>query len=204
MFSSIELLWGKNEEPPYVLIVDDDEAVCEVLATYLRPKGYRIKVVHTGRGALDTLKAGPPPDVTILDLRLQDISGQEVQRFIHARHLETEVIIITGFASLDSALEAIKFGAFDYIVKPFKLGEIEISVRNALERMLLKKQNRMLLDKVRELTLHLEKARPLAGGPTIRFDEMASPASSARPPAVRTSATGGYAEFADRKIKPVS
>ncbi len=203
MFSSIELLWGNNQEPPYILIVDDDEAVCEVLSTYLRPKGYRIKVVHTGRGALEALKAGPAPEVTILDLRLQDISGQEVQRFIHARHLETEVIVITGFASLDSALDAIKLGAFDYIVKPFKLGEIEISVRNALERMLLKKQNRMLLDKVRELTLRLEKGRLPANSPTIRFDELSTPASP-RPAAVKAVPAGGYAEFADRKNKPAS
>lgn len=202
MFSNIEMLWGDTDEPPYILIVDDDEAVCEVLATYLRPKGYRIRVVHTGRGALEALK-GPPPDITILDLRLQDISGQEVQKHIHDRHIETEVIIITGFASLDSALEAIKFGAFDYIVKPFKLGEIEISVRNALERLLLRKQNRMLLEKVRELTMRLEKAQAPAFGPTIRFDELGPPVS-ARAAAPRLANVGGYAEFADRKSKPVS
>lgn len=200
MYSRLDLLRGGSEEPPYILIVDDDEAVCEVLATYLRPKGYRIRVVHTGRGALEALRSGPAPDVTILDLRLQDIQGQEVQRHIHDRNLETEVIIITGFASLDSALEAIKFGAFDYIVKPFKLGEIEISVRNALERLLLRKQNRMLLEKVRELTLRLEKAQAPAYGPTIRFDELGPPVSVRAAPS-RVSGVGGYGDL-DRKIKP--
>jgi DNA-binding NtrC family response regulator len=201
MFSNIDLLWGKTDEPPYVLIVDDDEAVCEVLATYLRPKGYRIKIVHTGRGALEVLKVGPSPDVTILDLRLQDISGQEVQKYIHSRHIETEVIVITGFASLDSALESIKLGAFDYIVKPFKLGEIEISVRNALERLLLRKQNRALLDKVRELTMRLEKGQARPAGPMIRFDEQGEAAAAARPAPVRNAAMGGYAEAVDRKFK---
>lgn len=203
MYSNLDLLRGTTDDPPYILIVDDDEAVCEVLATYLRPKGYRIKVVHTGRGALEVLKAGPVPDVTILDLRLQDIPGQEIQRFVHARHIETEIIVITGFASLDTALEAIKFGAFDYIVKPFKLGEIEISVRNALERLLLQKQNRLLLEKVRELTLRLEKAQPATAGPMIRFDELGSTVSS-RPIFPRAAVGGGYAEFADRKVKPGS
>jgi DNA-binding NtrC family response regulator len=203
MYSNLDLLRGGSDEPPYILIVDDDEAVCEVLATYLRPKGYRIKVVHTGRGALEVLKSGPVPDVTILDLRLQDIPGQEIQRFVHSRHIETEIIVITGFASLDTALEAIKLGAFDYIVKPFKLGEIEISVRNALERLLLQKQNRLLLEKVRELTLRLEKAQPAAPGPMIRFDEMGSSVAM-RPLFPRPAVAGGYAEFADRKAKPGS
>ncbi|HEY3490006.1 MAG TPA: response regulator [Candidatus Deferrimicrobiaceae bacterium] len=200
MAANLDTLLGTSDEPPYVLIVDDDEAVCEVLATYLRPKGYRIKVVHTGRGAIEALKA-KPPEVTILDLRLQDISGQEVQKYIHSHHLDTEVIVITGFASLDTALDAIKLGAFDYIVKPFKLGEIEISVRNALERLLLGKQNRALLDKVRELTLRLEKSAPTPPGPTIRFDEMGT-SSSIRAVAPRSPAGfGGYAEVADLKIR---
>lgn len=203
MYSNLDLLRGSSDDPPYILIVDDDEAVCEVLATYLRPKGYRIKVVHTGRGALEVLKAGPVPDVTILDLRLQDIPGQEIQRFVHARHIETEIIVITGFASLDTALEAIKFGAFDYIVKPFKLGEIEISVRNALERLLLQKQNRLLLEKVRELTLRLEKSQPAPSAPTIRFDEFGASVAT-RPLFPRAAVAGGYAEFADRKAKPGS
>lgn len=187
-----------SDEPSTILIVDDDEAVCEVLSTYLRPKGYRIRTAHTGRSALEWLR-GSVPDVTILDLRLQDMSGRDIQRHIRERGLETEVIIITGFASLDSALEAIKFGAFDYIVKPFKLGEIDISVRNALERLHLKKQNRILQDKVRELTARLEKQPAAAWSPTIRFDEGGVPA---RPAAPRPATPlGGYGDLHERRTK---
>ena len=159
---------GNDTIVPSILIVDDDEAICEVLAAYLRPFGYRIRMTHTGNGALAALRE-ESPDVALLDLRLADMSGQEIHRRIRERHLDTEVIIITGFASLDSALEAIKSGAFDYIVKPFKLGEIGISVRNALDRIGLKRQNRELSEKVRELTQRLERTATLGRTPTIRF-----------------------------------
>ncbi len=186
---------GANRSPS-ILIVDDDEAICEVLSSYLRPQGYRIRVAHTGSAAMEILR-GEGPDVAILDLRLTDMSGQEIHRYIHDRHLSTEVIIITGFASLDSALEAIKTGAFDYIIKPFKLAEIEISVRNAMERQKLKNQNRMLMEKVRELSDRLEK---LGGGgfaPTIRFEEL----SAERPAGARSPAAGLYGETFERTYK---
>ncbi|MGZ8459886.1 MAG: sigma-54-dependent transcriptional regulator [Candidatus Deferrimicrobiaceae bacterium] len=162
---------GSEPLPPSILIVDDDEAICEVLATYLRPLGYHLRVAHTGNSALAALRE-ESPDVALLDLRLTDMSGQEIHRQIRERHLDTEVIIVTGFASLDSALGAIKSGAFDYIVKPFKLGEIGISVRNALDRIGLKKKNRELTEKVRELTRRLGRTGSLGGTPTIRFESV--------------------------------
>jgi DNA-binding NtrC family response regulator len=153
---------------PFVLIVDDDEVVCEVLSAYLRPRGYRIRPVHTGQDALEALLAGRP-EVVLLDLRLPDMTGLEVLRRLREQQVESEVIIITGFASLDSALDAIKAGAFDYIVKPFKLGEVEISVRNAVDRLHLKNQNRLLAERVKELTHLLEAQGVHSVYPTVRF-----------------------------------
>jgi len=190
---------GSDPLPPSILIVDDDEAICEVLATYLRPFGYRIRVVHTGNSALAALQE-ESPDVALLDLRLTDISGQEVHRRIRERHLDTAVIIITGFASLDSALDAIKSGAFDYIVKPFKLGEIGISVRNALDRISLTKKNRELIKKVRDLTQRLERVGALVRTPTIRFEDV--PFERSLP--AGTGSTVHYGESIERKSKPNS
>jgi len=116
------------------------------------------------------------------------------------RHLDTEVIIITGFASLDSALDAIKSGAFDYIVKPFKLGEIGISVRNALDRIGLKKKNRELTEKVHELTRQLERTGALGRTPTIRFE--GAPFERSLPG--RTGPTVAYGDSIERKSKPNS
>jgi len=65
---------GSDPLQPSILIVDDDEAICEVLATYLRPLGYRIRVAHTGNSALAALRE-ESPDVALLDLRLTDMSG---------------------------------------------------------------------------------------------------------------------------------
>lgn len=190
---------GNDPVLPSILIVDDDEAICEVLATYLRPFGYRIRITHTGNTALAALRE-ESPDVALLDLRLTDMSGQEVHRRIRERHLDTEVIIVTGFASLDSALDAIRSGAFDYIVKPFKLGEIGISVRNALDRIGLKRQNRELSEKVRELSQRLERTGALARTPTIRFEGV--PFERTFPD--RTGPTAAYGDSLERKSKPNS
>jgi DNA-binding NtrC family response regulator len=190
---------GNDSPPSSILIVDDDEAICEVLSTYLRPLGYRIRVAHTGAAALAALRV-ESPDVALLDLRLTDMSGQEVHRGIRERHLDTEVIIVTGFASLDSALDAIKSGAFDYIVKPFKLGEIGISVRNALDRISLKRKNRELTEKVCELTRRLERTGVLGRTPTIRFE--GAPFEGALPE--RMAPTVAYGDSTDWKIKPNS
>lgn len=188
-----------DPNPPSILIVDDDEAICEVLATYLRPLGYHIRVAHTGNSALAALRE-ESPDVALLDLRLTDMSGQEVHRGIRERHLDTEVIIITGFASLDSALDAIKSGAFDYIVKPFKLGEIGISVRNALDRICLKRKNRELTEKVRELTQRLERTGTLSRTPTVRFEGV--PFERALPD--RMGVAIAYGDSTEWKTKPNS
>ncbi|GAB4361543.1 MAG: hypothetical protein Kow00128_00440 [Deltaproteobacteria bacterium] len=179
----------------FILIVDDDEGICEVLSTYLQPRGYRIRSLHTGEQALDLLRK-ETPDVVILDLRLPDMEGQEILKGIRDRSLETEVIIITGFASLDSALSAIKAGAFDYIVKPFKLGEIDISVRNALDRIRLREQNRILTERVRELSHRLERLSAGPAYPTIRFEERDVPAPSLKP---RGNPFGFYAKAPERK-----
>lgn len=190
---------GSDPLLPSILIVDDDEAICEVLATYLRPLGYHIRVAYTGNSALAALRE-ESPDVALLDLRLTDMSGQEVHRRIRENHLDTEVIIITGFASLDTALDAIKSGAFDYIVKPFKLGEIGISVRNALDRIGLKKKNRELTEKVRELAQRLERAGVLNRTPTIRFDGV--PFERSLPE--RSGPMFAYGDSFERKSKPNS
>lgn len=197
---------GSEPLLPSILIVDDDEAICEVLATYLRPLGYHLRVAHTGNSALAALRE-ESPDVALLDLRLTDMSGQEIHRQIRERHLDTEVIIVTGFASLDSAIDAIKSGAFDYIVKPFKLGEIGISVRNALDRIGLKKKNRELTEKVRDLTekvrdLTQRLGRPgsLSGTPTIRFEGV----PFKRSPPERTGPLVAYGDSNEWKSRPNS
>lgn len=185
----------QEERSHFILIVDDDEGICEVLSTYLRPRGYRILSVHTGAGALDLL-AKETPDVVILDLRLPDMEGQGILREIRERFPETEVVIITGFATLDSALSAIKAGAFDYIVKPFKLGEIDIAVRNALDRIRLREQNRILAEKVRELSMCLERLSSRPAYPTIRFEERSTPAPFPEP---RGNPFGVYRKMPERK-----
>lgn len=199
-YSTDRPLHAVRSKPASLLIVDDDDAICEVLSTYLRPHGYLLRTARDGASALAAL-ASESFDVAIIDLRLPDIGGLDIQRAIRDRGLETEVIIITGHASLDSALEAIKAGAFDYIIKPFNLKEIEVSVRNAVDRLNLVIQNRALSDQVRVLTARLERVGEPVPPPKILFEDFPSPpvSSPSEPSVVGLAA---YSEVAERKARP--
>ena len=85
-----------------------------------------------------------PFQIVFLDLTLPDTNGMEILSRLKSRHAETEVIIITGHGSIDSAIEAIKKGAYHYITKPFKLEEIRVLAAGAREKLALRQENRRL------------------------------------------------------------
>ena len=91
-----------------------------------------------------------PYDLVIADLMLPGADGLQVLKEVKARYPECEVIIITGYASLDTAIQAIRGGAYDYIRKPFKLEELEVAVKNASEKIPLIRENRHLLQQLKD------------------------------------------------------
>ena len=115
-----------------VLIIDDDPKARSTLSDILRLKGYR--VLTAGSGAEALAQSGGSPDVVLLDLRLPDIPGIEVLKRVKAASPSTEVIILTGHATLGSAIEAANTGAFSYLQKPYEVEELLLHVRNALEK----------------------------------------------------------------------
>jgi two-component system cell cycle response regulator len=121
-------------EPLYrILVVDDDESVCLVLKRVLQGAGHDVGVARNGQEAIDTLRS-QSFDLIITDLKMPGIDGLEVLE--KAKELDplSEVIVITGYASVDSAVEVMRLGAYDYITKPFNLDRIRILADRALQR----------------------------------------------------------------------
>ena len=110
----------KNDEIFRILVVDDNKELREILEEYLKSEGHNVEGSANGRDALERYEKSPF-DLIITDLNMPEISGMELIKTIRKESKDTEFVIITGYASMDSAVEAVKMGAFDYIVKPFRM-----------------------------------------------------------------------------------
>ena len=115
-----------------ILVVDDDQVVCDVVSQTLAMGGYRCTTVLRSGDALDKL-ATEKFNLVVLDIKLPDMSGIEVLRQIQSKRNDTPVIMLSAVNDVDTAVEAMKLGASDYIVKPFGLDRLDKSVRMALE-----------------------------------------------------------------------
>nr|ART35732.1 B60 [uncultured bacterium] len=135
-----------------ILIVDDEKIVRESLGSWFRDEGYLADVAESAKAALEKL-AGNSWDVFLLDIRMPGIDGLELQRKIKEAQPDATIIIMTAYASVESAVEAMKQGAYDYIIKPFDPDDLEHLVRNALERKRLVVENQQLRTKIDELNL---------------------------------------------------
>ncbi len=123
-----------------VLVVDDDPVACDLLKEVLLKEGYVVDVAGGGREAIHKGK-DILFDVVMADVRMPDVDGLEVLRTFKASSPDTIVIVMTAFGSVETAIEAIKEGAYDYVSKPFKIDEITIAIKRALERRRLIQEN---------------------------------------------------------------
>ena len=146
----------KRDEAFRILIVDDNTELREILEEYLRGEGGQIDGASNGKEALSK-QSQTPYDLIVTDLNMPEVSGMEMIRKIKQENDVTEFIIITGYASLDSAVEAVKMGAFDYIVKPFRMEELKVVVKNVRDKVALKKLNMTLFNKLRGLYDEIER-----------------------------------------------
>ena len=119
-----------------ILIIDDDRGTCETLGDVLRAKGYAVETATLGREGLDKLTARPF-DAGIVDIKLPDISGLDLLEALKGASPETEVVFITGFASLATAIQAINGAAYAYITKPFEMDHLLATLDKALEKQRL-------------------------------------------------------------------
>jgi DNA-binding NtrC family response regulator len=130
--------------PGRILVVEDDAAMAQYLQESLVEEGFAAEVALTGRGALDRIRPGDV-DVVVTDLNLPDLHGLDLLREIKAlADPPPHVIAITAFGSIDTAIKAMKFGAYDYLTKPFEIEELVVAVEKALgERKLHREVQRL-------------------------------------------------------------
>ena len=132
-----------------MLIAEDDDSLREIIQDFLQAPQRTIVSFKNGKEAILTLETSEI-DLVISDLMMPGADGMEVLKEAKTKNPDCVVILITGYASLDSALQAIRGGAYDYIRKPFKLDELEIVVKNACEKILLVRENKGLLRRLKE------------------------------------------------------
>jgi DNA-binding NtrC family response regulator len=132
-----------------VMIVDDEEVLRDVLEVLLRREGFDVVLAASGEEALNLLDT-EEVDLVILDVMLPGISGIDTLRAVRISNPNLPVVVITAFSSIDGAIEAMKFGAFHYIPKPFKNEEVVLTVNKALEQRRLSRENERLRGELAE------------------------------------------------------
>ncbi|MHC5009369.1 MAG: sigma-54-dependent transcriptional regulator [Planctomycetota bacterium] len=128
-----------------VLLVDDDDTFRQVLSQELSRRGHDVSTAATGRAALRKAQ-GEEIDVIFLDLRLPDIEGLEVLKELRAKEIAAGVVVLTGHGTIDTAIQAIRLGAYDYLEKPCPVAKVELAIRKTLEHQQLLTRQRVLQD----------------------------------------------------------
>jgi len=132
-----------------ILVVDDDEIILTSLSEFLRLEGYGVETASSFQEASAHLGAGAFR-VVIADVSMPDVDGFELLKMIRNRYPDTAVIMITGYGTIESAVEAIKRGAFDYLTKPIIDDEIKLTIERALKQQMLMEENRSLRNQLAE------------------------------------------------------
>ncbi|UCD95241.1 MAG: GAF domain-containing protein [Candidatus Zixiibacteriota bacterium] len=143
---------GRSEK---ILVIDDEARMCESLDELLSNSGYSVTTTQSPADAVDKIKTDPY-DLIITDIKMPEISGLEILKTAKDVDPETIVILMTGYASLESSLDAIKNGAFEYLLKPVEFSQLEISVRRGLEVRQANLERKKLLDDLKATNLNLE------------------------------------------------
>jgi signal transduction histidine kinase len=147
-----------------ILLIDDEPAVCEPIAMHLKGEGHDVRTATSGEHGLWMLQ-DRPADLVITDIKMPWLSGIEVLRDVRERWPATEVVLITGYGTMDDAVEALRLGAYDFLLKPVRLARLEVLVRHCEDRICFSRDNRELrevVERLRELSERKEKFIALA------------------------------------------
>lgn len=128
---------------PRILVVDDEESIREFLEIMLKKEGYEITLAEDGLKAKEVLTK-KTFDMVVSDLQMPNMTGMELLKHVRESYPELVFMIITAFGTTESAVEAMKMGAYDYLTKPFKIDEVRINIQNALRSKHLEVENRTL------------------------------------------------------------
>jgi DNA-binding response OmpR family regulator len=156
-----------SKSEPYILIVEDDRSVADVLRAVMRRSGYQASLAYNGDEATAAIRQRSF-DVAILDLNLgrDDLNGIELLALLREQSPRTAVIMLTGYATLDSAIAAVRLGAHDYLLKPSSMAEIRRSVEQALQQQSQASQREQILSQLEARLSHtlLDVRQALSGG----------------------------------------
>ncbi|MDA8141731.1 MAG: sigma-54 dependent transcriptional regulator [Desulfobacteraceae bacterium] len=136
-----------HSNPFHILVVDDDPGHLKTLKTIISSWGYKVSMAEDGAQAVASVKAGPF-DLILMDVRMAQMTGIEALRQIKAYNPAIPILIMTAYSSVDSAVEALKAGAYDYLTKPLDFDVLRIAFERALEHQHLKAENQNLKDKL--------------------------------------------------------
>ncbi len=164
-----------------ILVVDDEKHICQSLAILLKGQGFEVTTAGCGREAIDILSSHKP-DIVILDMVLPDVNGIDIIKHFEEKNVDFKTIVITGNATIESAVEALKKGAYDYLKKPFEFEELLKRVENALEQkrlsaesIAMKKNLQLSEEKFQRLVQHtatMKAVATLAGGMAHDFNNI--------------------------------
>lgn len=136
-------------KPLEILVIDDEPDIRELLGEHLRSRGCRVATASDGVAAISVIERAPGQfGVVLTDLHLPGADGLAVLKAARAANPSVYVVIITGYASLDSAIQAVRLGAYDYLTKPFSLGQIDVLLKRVEDRIALEQENRALMRRI--------------------------------------------------------
>ena len=139
----------------HILVVDDEPNIRGALVTLLEKKGYAVQGVGSGNDALERLESAPV-DLVLTDLKMPGITGMDFIHRLNTAWPDTEVIVMTAYGSIDTAVTAMRSGAYDYLTKPIDRERFPLIVEKALERNVLARENRRLRDRL-ETRVHFDQ-----------------------------------------------
>jgi putative nucleotidyltransferase with HDIG domain len=134
----MEYIYG--QDTIRILVVDDEKVIRDILTDFLTTEGFMVTAVESAHRALEELEA-QHYELVITDLKMPGMSGIELLEQIRDRKINTLTVIMTGFGTVETAIKAMKYGAYDYIMKPFKVNEIVQIIRRGLEKQKLEREN---------------------------------------------------------------
>ncbi|HVO29436.1 MAG TPA: response regulator, partial [bacterium] len=140
-------------ESARILVVDDERVIREILTDFLEMEGYSVVSASDGQEALTRLQSGDNIDLVVTDLKMPNMGGIELIDAISRMKTQPVILVMTGFGTVETAVGAMKRGAYDYILKPFKVEDVVHIVRRGLEKKRLEQENIQLKETVSLYTM---------------------------------------------------
>jgi len=159
-----------NESKPKVLIVDDEPNICDLLEELLSRQDYVIETCLSGQEALAKMK-DDTYDMVISDLKMPGINGIELIKAVKAGSPDTAAVLVTGYATVETAVEALRFGADDYVTKPFNIDELRKVVSRGLEAKQLRRKNHELVELLKSTNTELSRHKNELKHEVVRTSE---------------------------------